>query len=65
MKTKTEKDMTDNKYIQVLWVEDNKALMDGYIQEADEFGDIELYPFTCWEDAEEALDSDYENNGDD
>lgn len=52
--------MTDNKYIQVLWVEDNKALMDGYIQEADEFGDIELYPFTCWEDAEEALDSDYE-----
>ncbi len=52
--------MTDDKYIQVLWVEDNPTIWDGYILEADEFGDIELHPFECWEDAEKALESEYD-----
>lgn len=45
--------------IQVLWVEDDKSIIETYIERAEDFG-LELVPCSCWDDAKEALDNDYD-----
>lgn len=49
--------MNDN-LIQVLWVEDDPQITLTYPIEAAQYG-IQLVPFSCWEDAEKALVSDF------
>lgn len=44
--------------IQVLWVEDDPQITRTYPIEASQYG-IELIPFSCWEEAEVALKSDF------
>ncbi len=44
--------------IQVLWVEDDPQITLTYPLEAAQYG-IQLVPFSCWEDAEKALVSDF------
>lgn len=51
--------MRDLKKIQVLWVENDSSIISDIIEEALDVAEIELYPFSCWEDAEEALEADY------
>lgn len=51
--------MRDNKYIQVLWVEDDPMITSAYPNEADMVAGIELHPFSCWEDAEVELENNY------
>lgn len=53
--------MRKNKYIQVLWVENDPKITASYPREADMVAGIELKPFPTWEDAEEALAADYDN----
>ncbi len=48
-----------NNIIQVLWVEDDPKITIDYPRQADMLEGIELYPFSCWEDAELELDRDY------
>lgn len=52
--------MLDNKYIQVLWVENDPLITDTYPREADMLEGIELHPFNCWEDAETELENCYD-----
>lgn len=52
--------MRDNKYIQVLWVENDPVITKTYPREAEMLEGIELIPFPCWEDAEAELDGDYD-----
>ena len=52
--------MRDNKYIQVLWVEDDPMITSAYPNEADMVAGIELHPFPCWEEAEVELERDYD-----
>lgn len=47
------------KIIQVLWVENDPMITQAYPREADMLEGIEIVPFSCWEDAEEALEADY------
>ena len=51
--------MRENKYIQVLWVEDDPLITSAYPNEADMVAGIELHPFPCWEDAEIELENNY------
>lgn len=51
--------MRDNKYIQVLWVENDPMITSAYPNEADMVAGIELHPFPCWEDAEVELENNY------
>ena len=51
--------MRENKYIQVLWVEDDPLVTSAYPNEADMVAGIELHPFPCWEDAEIELENNY------
>lgn len=44
----------NGKFIQVLWVEDDPQITQTYPLEAAQYG-IQLVPFSCWEDAEKAL----------
>lgn len=44
--------------IQVLWVEDDPDNIQFYPIEASRYG-LELVPFSCWEEAEKALVSDF------
>lgn len=53
--------MRDNKYIQVLWVEDDPMITAAYPNEADMVAGIELHPFPCWEEAEVELERNYEH----
>lgn len=53
--------MRKNKFIQVLWVENDPEITASYPREADMVAGIELKPFPTWEDAEEALAADYDN----
>lgn len=45
--------------IQVLWVEDDKSIIETYIERAEDFG-LELSPRCCWDDAKDALENDYD-----
>jgi DNA-binding NtrC family response regulator len=45
--------------IQVLWVEDDPNITRTYPLEAARYG-LQLVPFSCWEDAEKALVSEFE-----
>lgn len=47
------------KIIQVLWVENDPMITQAYPREADMREHIEIVPFSCWEEAEEALEADY------
>ena len=47
------------KIIQVLWVENDPMITQAYPREADMREGIEIVPFSCWEDAEEALEAAY------
>lgn len=49
--------MRENKYIQVLWVEDDPLITSAYPNEADMVAGIELHAFPCWEDAEAELEN--------
>lgn len=51
--------MRENKYIQVLWVENDPLITSAYPNEADMVAGIELHPFPCWEDAEIELENNY------
>ncbi len=44
--------------IQVLWIEDDPQITRTYPLEAAQYG-IHLVPFSCWEDAEKTLESDF------
>ena len=48
----------EKKYIEVLWVEDNKSLHEIYPLQAETYG-IDLVPFENWEEAYKVLSSDY------
>lgn len=50
--------MLDNR-IQVLWVENDPKITEAYPREAEMREGIELYAYPSWEEAEEALESDY------
>lgn len=52
--------MRDNKYIQVLWVEDDPKIISDFPEDAIEIAEIELHPFPCWEDAETELENNYD-----
>ena len=45
--------------IQVLWVEDDPVVTETFPLKAENF-DLELVPYSCWDDAKEALESDYD-----
>ena len=45
--------------IQVLWVEDDPDVTETFPLKAENFG-LDLVPFPCWDDAKEALESDYD-----
>ena len=52
--------MRNNKYIQVLWVEDDPEIISDFPEDAIEIAGIELHSFPCWEDAEVELENNYE-----
>lgn len=52
--------MRNNDLIQVLWVENDPLVIKSYPGEAEMCGDLELTAFPCWEDAEAALEADYD-----
>lgn len=52
--------MRNNDLIQVLWVENDPMVTKSYPGEADEYGDLQLVAFPCWEEAEAALEADYD-----
>lgn len=45
-------------FIKVLWIEDDPSIIMVYPQEAEKYG-LSLHPFSCWDDAKEALEKDY------
>jgi len=45
--------------IQVLWVEDDPGVTETYPLKAENF-DLELVPYSCWDDAKVALDKEYD-----
>lgn len=45
--------------IQVLWVEDDNSIINQFKSDA-YFSNLELVPYCCWDDAKEALESDYD-----
>lgn len=51
--------MTDNDFIQVLWVENDPDVTVAYPLEAENY-DLQLVSFPCWDDAKVALESDYD-----
>lgn len=51
--------MENHDLIQVLWVEDDPKIIYSYPQKAESFG-LELVSFPCWDNAREALESDYD-----
>lgn len=53
--------MLKDKFIQVLWVENDPKITSSYPREADMIAGIVLKPFPTWEDAEKALFSDYDS----
>lgn len=52
--------MRENDLIQVLWVENDPLVTNSYPGEAEMCGDLQLTVFPCWEEAEAALESDYD-----
>lgn len=46
--------------IQVLWVEDDKKVIDTYPAKAKNFFGLQLVHFPCWDDAEKALEEEYD-----
>lgn len=52
--------MRENDLIQVLWVENDPLVTNSYPGEAEMCGDLQLTVFSCWEEAEVALESDYD-----
>lgn len=52
--------MRKYKHVQVLWVENDPMITAAYPNEAEMIAGIELCPFPCWEDAEIALENDYD-----
>lgn len=51
--------MRENEYIQVLWVENDPLITETYPREAEMVSNLQLTVFSCWEEAEAALESDY------
>lgn len=51
--------MQTNDLIQVLWVENDPVIIEAYPYEAEEY-DLQLVPFTCFDDAYMALCEDYQ-----
>ncbi len=51
--------MKNYELMQVLWVEDDKSIIETYIERAEDFG-LQLIPYCCWDDAKEVLESDYD-----
>jgi hypothetical protein len=51
--------MYNNDLIQVLWVEDDPEVTETYPLKAESF-DLELVPYSCWDDAKVALDKEYD-----
>ena len=51
--------MRNNKLIQVLWVENDRMIIEDFPREAEMAG-IELCPYPSWKEAESALEDDYE-----
>ena len=53
--------MQDNKYIQVLWVENDPIVTNAYPREAEMLPDarLDIRAFPSWEEAKEALNADY------
>ena len=49
----------NNTLKQVIWVEENQLIHRDYLQEAEAYG-LQLVPFNCWDDAYQALKSDFE-----
>ena len=47
-------------YIKVLWVEDDHLCLKSYPGEAEEYG-LNLVSFSCWKDAEKALQDNYDD----
>lgn len=45
-------------FIKVLWIEDDPIITEAYPLEAEEYG-LALYPFSCWDDAKVALESNF------
>lgn len=45
--------------IQVLWVEDDASIIPLFIEDAENFG-LQLVPYSCWDDAKEALEGEYD-----
>lgn len=52
--------MRDYDLIQVLWVENDPLVTNSYPRDAEEFGNLQLIVFPCWEEAEVALESEYD-----
>lgn len=50
---------TNNTLKQVLWVEEKQLIHRAYQQEAEAYG-LQLVPFNCWDDAYQALKSNFE-----
>lgn len=45
-------------FIKVLWIEDDPIITEAYPLEAEEYG-LALHPFSCWDDAKVALESNF------
>jgi len=54
----TKPNIMNENLIQVLWIEDDPQITRTYPLEAAQYG-IHLVPFSCWEDAEKTLESDF------
>lgn len=52
--------MDNQKWVKVLWVENDPLVLDAYPMEAESYG-IDLVAFECWDDAEKALLKDYDS----
>lgn len=46
--------------IKVLWIEDDPGQTEAYPAEAEVFG-LHLHPYSCWDDAKEALEKDFDS----
>ncbi|MBD9093244.1 MAG: hypothetical protein EGQ20_12055 [Bacteroides oleiciplenus] len=51
--------MPNNKYIQVLWVENDPKVTEAYPREAEMLEGLQLHSVSTWEEAKEELEADY------
>lgn len=51
--------MRSNKYMQILWVENDPMVTKAYPREAEMLEDLQLHPVSSWEEAKEELEADY------